>query len=158
MQKTKLLYILIAGLLVSNLMLVGFMLLHKPPHMPPPPGKHGGPRDIVIERLHFNKQQVADYDKLIKTHHETIQNEDKHIRDIKRALYATLTSAEDAALKDSLIQEIANTQQRIEQTNYEHFTDIKKLCTPEQQPYFEELSHDIARLFAGPHLPKRPRR
>lgn len=162
MEKTKFISFLAIGLLLSNLLLVGYIMVNKSrsPHAhenrEQGPPRHHGPRNLIIERLHFNDAQVTEYDKLIIWHRGEIEKADDRIMELKNQLYSTLGNPADN-VKDSLIAAIAAKQQDIERIHYKHFEDIKQLCTPEQQADFEELTKEIASLF-GPHKPphKRP--
>jgi periplasmic protein CpxP/Spy len=150
MEKTKLISLLAVGLLLSNLLLVGFILYNKPKHGHEYPPPHGGPRDLIIERLHFNDSQVAQYDKLIAWHRGEIGKADDQITTLKNQLYSTLASSANSRLKDSLLGAISAVQQNIEKIHYRHFEDIRNLCTEQQKPDFEALTKDMASLFAPP--------
>ncbi len=159
MGKTKFITFLAVGLLLSNLLLVGYIMLHKssqPVHQGPPPHGHHGPRNIIIERLHFSDAQITEYDKLIQWHRSEIDRADQKIRELKNQLYSTLNTP-SGNTKDGIIASIATTQQEIERIHYKHFEDIKHLCTPQQQADFEELTKEIASLFAPPRPPHKPR-
>jgi len=145
MNKVKILSILSISLLLINLFLVGFMISNKPPNQ----GKDG-PRNIIIEKLKFNENQIVEYDKLIKWHRTEMTKSEEELKSLKNQLYSTLTKDSANYLKDSLISEINKVQYRIESIHYKHFMDIKKLCTKDQEPAYIELTTEIASLFGGP--------
>ncbi len=149
MSKIKLLSIGVIGLLLINLGIVGFLLFHKPTQLPagPPPLSNDGPKNIIAERLHFDKGQVAEYEKLIHAHQSAIKNMEDSIRMAKDELYKTLTN-EDESVKDSLVTELGLYQQTIEEIHYNHFMDIKKLCRPDQLDKFDKLTNELAHFFA----------
>lgn len=148
MNKNKLLIFLIAGLLASNILLVVFMIKGKGhPHRPMP-------REIIIERLHFDATQISQYDALIKNHRESITEKERALMDLKNNLYATLKSEENKTLTDSLINGISSVQNQIEHIHYSHFIDIKKICKAEQLNNFNELANELSRLFSPPPPPK----
>jgi len=149
MNKVKFLSIIAIGLLISNLVLVGFMLFKKPKH---PMGE--GPKKIVIEKLHFDDKQVGQYEAIIKEHQKKIRTSDEKILSIKNALYTTLTKENSATERDSLINQIASVQAEIENIHYNHFVEMKALCKPEQQKYFEALTQEISTLFYKRQMPK----
>ncbi len=150
MNKTKLLTIFSIVLLAINLMLVGFILFKTPLRK----GSEG-PRDIIIEKLHFNNDQTIAYDTLISLHRIDIREQDQIIRQLKNNLYSALNSPFDTLRNDSLITLIGNAQQNIERIHYHHFQDIKKLCKPEQQKSFEALTKELSSMFnRGPKRPK----
>ena len=116
-----------------------------------------GPKRIIIERLHFDKDQVAEYEKLIDEHQSSIRSADDSIRIVKNGLYQTLNN-ENFAGKDSLVARLGVLQNQIEGVHYNHFAQLKKLCKPGQLNAFNDLTKDLARFFApgkkGPPPPK----
>lgn len=158
MSKTKLLSIAVIGLLIMNIAVVGFLLLRKPPkhgpEAPPmghdggPPGREGRPAKIIAERLQFNPEQVAAYEKLIADHQESLKAIKDSISITKNNLYRTL-AGENSSGKDSLIAKLGLLQRQIELTHYQHFESLKKICRPEQFKYFDELTKELA-VFFGP--------
>ena len=150
MNKNKLLIFLIAGLLVSNILLIVFMMKgpgHHPPHRP-------APREIIIERLHFDNDQVKQYDVLIAKHRKDISDRELQIMNLKNRLYSTLKD-ENRSMTDSLIDPIGKIQNEIEHIHYSHFADIKKLCKADQLNDYNELVNELARLFSPPPPPKK---
>ncbi len=173
MDRTKLITILAVGLLLSNMALVGFIMMGRSdkgrpqqqerPDGPPPGGPGGpggpdrpggrGPRNLIIARLGLTEAQVTEYDQMIQWHRTSVDAANERIMGLKNQLYATIASG-DTTAKDSLVAAIGTTQQEIERIHYKHFEDMKRLCTtPEQQAAFEELTKEIASLF-GPHGPR----
>lgn len=146
MSKMKLLSILSAGLLLSNILLIGFLFFKKPPHPRPE-----GPRNLIIEKLHFDEKQILAYDKLIDWHRSEIRNTEQNIMDLKSVLYTGVANNIDSIKKDSLILELGKKQMQIEQIHFKHFTDIKNICTEKQQENFKELSEELSHLFAPKH-------
>lgn len=154
MNKNRLLIFLIAGLLISNILLVVFMMKGRGPgHHGPPPPHHGGPRDLIIERLHFDDTQIQQFEKLIQEHRKNLREQDEALLTIKNTLYSNLKSEENKTVTDSLINSMVAIQNKIEHIHYSHFGDIKKLCKPEQLEDFNELASELSRLFGPPKGP-----
>ena len=128
-------------LLVLNIILIGFMFFREPPHPE-------GPRNLIIEKLKLDPDQVEAYDLLIKNHQEKIQLEEKKIMELKNILYSTLNSDVSREFKDTLISELASAQSKIEDIHYEHFREIKQLCKPGQMPLFVDLTTDLTDYFS----------
>jgi periplasmic protein CpxP/Spy len=148
MSKLKLLSIAVIGLLVMNLCLAGFLLLRKPP-LPPVRGAsfaNDAPKKKIIELLHFDNEQVTQYEALIKHHRESIRTLRDNLRETKSNLYHTLNE-ENSADKDSLTNELGALQKKIEAVHYNHFMEIKKLCKPDQLGYFNTLTDELADFF-----------
>ncbi|MBI3135152.1 MAG: hypothetical protein HYZ14_10810 [Bacteroidetes bacterium] len=143
MNKIRILTYTVIGLIVINLALIAFILFRKPPHRNP-----DGPRNEIIEKLHFDDTQVAAYDLLIKDHRSSIRTAEDKIMQLKNELYGMLSDTLNTARKDSLIWELCNVQKTIEETHYAHFEAIRTLCNPDQQDEFELLTRELAELFS----------
>ncbi len=159
MSKIKLLTIAVIALLVINTGIVGFLLMKKPP-MPPggsPPMGRDGPRKMIIERLHFDKEQVATYEKLIEEHQASVKLLGDSVKIAKNNLYRSLQS-ETFTGKDSLVNQLGALQRQIELLHYNHFTDLKKICKPGQLSKYNDLTKELAHFFSsekkGPPPPR----
>lgn len=152
MSKTKILTIFSISMLIINGALLTFMMM-KPHHGHHPGPHHNGPRDIIIHKLDLNEEQVVLYDNMIKLHQEAIKKEDQRIRELKRALYQSLGKDNEQSNEEGLLTQLSRTQQEIERLHLEHFKQLKALCKGDQIQKFNELSGELAKLFA-PHPPK----
>jgi hypothetical protein len=145
MNKIATLSIISIGLLLTNLLMAGFIFFKKP-HKPP----FREPKNIIIEKLSLDEAQQDQYDLLIREHRKEIRENDDKIRECKELLYHTLVSEKELSINDSLINEIGRLQVNIEKAHYLHFKKIKNICNPEQQEAFNEFSRELAHLFAPP--------
>ncbi len=142
MKKSVIRNSFIVVLLISNGLFIYKWLMA--PH-----GPHG-PRNEIIEKLHFDDKQIVEYQKLIDQHRSDINTAETKLMKQKQRLYANL----DEPFSDSILNDILATQSEIERIHFNHFKAIEKLCRPEQKGYFKSLNKEIASLF-GPHK-KRP--
>jgi periplasmic protein CpxP/Spy len=143
MNKIRFLSILSAVLLLSNLAMICFILL------PKPPPKDGGPRNIIIEKLHFDEQQIAAYDTLINAHRKALKSRNETVLKLKKDLYNGLNQSPNPLRKDSLLLEISKVQSSIEETHYAHFEDLKVLCEDNQRQYFEDFTKELTQYFGS---------
>ena len=143
MNKNKLIRILAVVLLLTNIALVAFIFFKRPKH-------HQGesPRNIIIERLHLDQNQIIKYDALITVHKAKIKSKEKKIVALKNTLYLQLLEENNQLLVDSMENEIGNVKTEIEKIHYSHFVDIHELCKDEQEKYYAELVKEIAQLFS----------
>lgn len=116
-----------------------------------PERRHHGPRNEIIEKLHFDEEQIVQYDALIRGHRKAIVNAEHQLQYQKQQLYSDL----NAPFSDSILNEILKVEAKIEHIHFNHFKDIEKLCKPNQKKYFKELNQEIAHLFSPPKGPKR---
>ncbi|MFM9825209.1 hypothetical protein [Flavobacterium sp.] len=156
MEKKKLLTITIIGLLLLNLGTLGFLFLHRTKGHRPPHEDRTKPKEIIIRQLNFDVVQQRDYAKLIEWHRREITRLDSNIRQTKNKLYSQLNQTEvNVKAKDSLIILLNSYQKQVEETHFQHFEDIKKLCNKEQMEDFSELTEELSRVFLPkPHGPK----
>ncbi len=151
MNKTKLLSVAVITLLVLNFGILGFLFLSKKNE----PNGRKMPREIVIEKLHFDENQIVKYEKIIEEHQKVIRNLDDSIRNTKNELYQLLNEEKiNSVQKDSLYLQLANYQKQIETTHFNHFLEIKKLCKKEQLVHFNELTAELGKIFAPNRKPR----
>jgi periplasmic protein CpxP/Spy len=153
MNKTvnlKVYYLIIAGLIISNILLVAILFFAPNPNQRPPHPEHPGegPKYIIIERLGFSPEQVAKYENQIDDHRAQIREKEDELMEQKEALYEGLKSGTAIEKQDSLFKIINATQMQIEKIHYAHFLDIKKLCNTSQLEKYNELAEDFAHLFS----------
>ena len=157
MEKTKLLTITVVGLLLLNLGTLGFLFLNGKNHGSLREGRRE-PKQIIINKLHFDANQQIEYAKLIEWHHGEITRLDDNIRESKNNLYLQLNQNEtNVKIKDSLIAMINSNQKQIETTHFKHFEDIKKLCYPNQMDAFNELTEELSQIFSRGQKTRGPR-
>ena len=149
MNKAKINRIVIGFLLLSNLLLLGFIFWKKP-------ALPEGPKKIIIERLHLDEQQKNIYGLLVENHRNSIRQSEDSMITLKNRLYKTLKTSADTSDKARLIGAIVEIQKKIETTHYQHFEGIRSLCKPEQSEDFDDLCDEITNLFPqrGKKVPK----
>lgn len=150
MSKIKLLSIIIIVLLITNLALISFLFFGKVRHPNPMEKKY-----IVIEKLHFDGSQIIEFEKLIDMHQTEIREVDNQIRILKNKLYNTLVYDTIPGFRDSLITEIGKKQMKIETIHLNHFTQVKKLCKPEQEAAFKDFTSELSKFLSPPPRPQR---
>ncbi len=143
MTKSRILAVSVVVLLALNLGLLIFIFSHRP-H---PPKSFEDPKEVIIERLHLDKEQVGTYEVLIKAHQAAIQKEEWEMNELKSQLYGLLEQS-DQSQSDSLLNEIALKQREIESIHFAHFNDLKDLCHTNQLDDFHDLSKELLLLFS----------
>lgn len=150
MDKIKLLTWSVIGLLLLNLSTIGFLFFNNNERNQPKP------KEIVIEKLHFDKQQQEKYQEIIDENKFKINALDDGIRNLKNQLFLELKQEKiNTSKSDSLINQIANIQKEIEKLHFKHFQDIKSICNKEQLPSFNDLAEDLGKIFCNQRRPHR---
>ena len=154
MDRTKLLTFTVIALLLLNFGLLGFLFMGRHNRHDGPP-RRPEPRQVIIDKLHFDEAQQASYEKLIHWHRSRIDSIDGNIRAAKNRLYSQLVQpAVDVKVKDSLINVLADLQKQIEATHFKHFQDIKGICRKEQLNDYNNLTEELSRIFSKPPKPR----
>lgn len=150
MRETRFLKIIIVALLLVNTGTLGYLWMDRdrerhdgPPHRHDgPPGPRGGAAAFLNEALRLSDAQEASYRTLRERHHATVLDIREEMRVDKRSLYAlmkstdTLNSRSDA---QQWLDSLAAKQRRIEAITYDHFLEVRALCTPQQQQKFDAV-------------------
>ncbi len=147
MNKLKFVSAIALVMFLLNVVGLYFMVAHKRPP---------SPREVIIKKLHFDKNQIKEYDKLILIHKEEIGKNQDEIITLKDQLYRTLNTETKPEERDSLFQKLGRIQTNIEKIHYQHFVDIQKLCKENQRQDFTLLTKELPLIFARPPKPRKP--
>ena len=148
MKRETLLTVAVIALLLLNFGTLGFLLLRRPPH-PDGPGGPGRFGRHIVEQLHLTTEQQRQFEQLKSAHHEQMLASDRAYRDALQRYFALLKNDEiPVAQRDSLLAQLAQIQQTKATVTFQHFADLKALCTPEQQADFEALLPDLMQVIA----------
>lgn len=112
-------------------------------------GQGGGPRNEIIDRLHFDAAQVTKYDSLIVDHRKMVGEKESEIQGLRTALFVGVAEGISQGRKDTLVNQIGVLHADIQQIHFAHFLDIQKICKPEQQGDFALLTKDLSKMFRG---------
>ncbi len=143
--------IIIAVLLISNLLLVGFLFMGKNK-------KHQRkiPSEIIIEKLRFDDSQQSSYQELIEVHRKSVQKTHEKIVKTKNRFYKSLKD-ESPSINDSLRNEIIKGIKEIETLHFNHFQYIKELCSDSQKEKFNNMVDELSTIFQPKRRPKNKR-
>lgn len=120
------------------------------------PAMHDGPRgetprDYVIRNLKFSDDQVKKYDALIKDHQDAMHRLRHEAMEYRQQLFANLKNEHGSSGNtDSLAQLIANNQKQIEVVTYNHFAQVRTICTDAQKAEFDKIIGDVIKKMNGP--------
>jgi hypothetical protein len=103
------------------------------------------PKHYIIEKLNFDAQQCEAYEVLIAQHRQQIGQIEQEVISDRRNLYLNILDQNQP--NESLVVAIADKQAAIERIHYQHFYDIKLICTPDQMGSFEILLSELPLLF-----------
>lgn len=116
-------YIIIIGVLILiNLTLMWFFLNQNNS------SKKGGPRDMIIEALHFDDEQIREYDLLIKDHRILMFKSKSELYNFRKSYFLTDS--------DSALSLLSNSYSNLENINKNHINEIMEICNSSQKEDF----------------------
>ncbi|MCG9791250.1 Spy/CpxP family protein refolding chaperone [Flavobacterium algicola] len=147
MSKVKILTISVLVLVILNLGMIAFCRIIKQKEFG---GRDGGPKQMIIEKLHFNDQQKEALNALVVVHKSNIDAIEQDIRGAKENLFAQLLEPQvNQKVKDSLVRVLGDSQIKIEKEHFDHFQKIHSICnTPEQKEDFRALVKELGKIFS----------
>jgi hypothetical protein len=145
----------ILGLLVLNLGLLGWIWFspQKRPH------KKETPANFLEKELNFTAKQKEQFRLLREDHHAKVQDIRDSVREMKRQFFEHLGKPMSESDIESVTIDIAKKMARIDKITFQHFREVRQMCTPAQQQKFDEVIDEmLERLAAGAEGRGRPPR
>jgi protein CpxP len=141
--RNKILVLIIGVLILSNLVLGGFMLFgKKETKKPQERGKSFS--DFFEKQLGFTPEQVTKFHQLRDEHFENIRPILKEVRTAKDSLFSLMHQEN---LPDSVLEKAANylaqKEKAQELQSFRHFSRVRDLCTEDQKVKFDSLMNKI---------------
>ncbi len=146
MRNSGLKYLVAIALIINAATLIFFWY-----NRPPEEGRRRPPRPdrVLIEELKLDDKQQAIYAPLREQHHQTHDSLLKLMAAPRQALYSQKQGA-----NDTIIHQIGLLQEQIERVTYDHFMEVRKLCTPEQQVQLDVLLGKTVQIILTPKKKK----
>jgi periplasmic protein CpxP/Spy len=138
------------GLLFLNIVILGFVFL-KTKFMPE--GKHIAP--YLVSKLGLNQEQRATYKASVDRHRAASDILLTQEQDVSKQLILLMRSTVvDSLAYHQKSKEMLDIRAKIIQTNFNHFHELRNICTPEQQLIFDEIINEILNKMNGQRLKK----
>ncbi len=153
-SRNKILLFLVGILLLTNIAMLVFFLGKKGPD------KQRAPRDrssVVREHLKdsvgFTEQQLAQYDQLRQQNRENMKPLFEDLGNAKLEFYKYVNQSGPAdSASQAAAAAIGEKQKALDLAFFNHFRQVRALCTPGQLPKYDSLvQHIIRRMVAPPH-------
>lgn len=148
MKNNGLKYIVVLALLANAATLI-FFWFNRPERMRNP---NIGPKKILEATLNFDAAQEGIFQTLKAQHHASHDSLLGIIADKRQLLYRQKGGA-----NDSILNQIGALNQEIERITYNHFSDVRKMCTPIQQARLDSLLEKTVHQILVPKNKKRQR-
>lgn len=148
-SRNKILVLIIAALLISNLTVLGFLLWGK--NCDRKPSERGKSfSDYFEKQLEFTPEQVTKFHQLRDAHFENIRPYLKDVRAAKDSLFSLMRipNVSDSAVEKAA-NDLAQKEKAQELQGFRHFRSVRELCTNEQKIKFDSLMNKIINRSFG---------
>ena len=144
-SKTKLLVTAVIFLLLTNIaMLVFFLCCKGPGKRDAHGGKEAMMRFFLQKDIGFTAEQMQQYDTLSKLHQARVRPSFEEMKNNREQEMKELASNgfSDSAISLTATKSSAKQKEMLEKM-FQHFRDIRQLCTAEQRPKFDSLFYKV---------------
>ncbi|MFN8343901.1 MAG: Spy/CpxP family protein refolding chaperone [Spirosomataceae bacterium] len=139
------LWLVILGLLLLNLGLLGWIWFA--PQKRPREG--GTPASFLEKELHFTAKQKEQFRLLREDHHTKTEAVRDSVREMKKQFFEHLGEPMSEAAIEKVTSEIALKMARIDKITFQHFRQVRQICTPAQQQKFDSIIDEMLRRLAA---------
>jgi len=152
MSKLRLLTIFSIGLLIANILLVGFILTKK--NGKRNHHKRPNPVEMFTKKIHFNDTQKAQLEILVAEQRSYMDSVRNIIKPLKEALRKDITAPDISFENERIFNELGLIQADVERKFHQHFIDIRSLCAGDQTVRFDNFLESMPHRN-GPHRNRR---
>ena len=137
METTRLYKWLIVVLVLINIVILSFFTLTRNHEGH---GHRGGGDlgDFISEELHFSPDQKKQFEEMKHQHHDSMMKLQETNKDLHDAFFEHLATPQDSSVS-VLSDSIASLQKQMDMVTFNHFKEVRALCTPEQQARFDQI-------------------
>jgi periplasmic protein CpxP/Spy len=178
--KNRVLYVVLAILVLLNIISVGSMWLTRfcgrPPltekfmHQGPPPGMQQGPppgmmppggpmqregKMFLAEELKFSKEQTEKFEKLRDEHFNSSRKVIEEMHKSMDDMMELIKSGGDEKKAEELANLTSAKQKELQLLAFRHFKSIREICDDKQKEKFDSILKDVTKMM-GPQGPPPP--
>jgi len=152
-SRNKVLLFLIGILLLTNIFLVIFFVVKRPDDKPRPGrDRSAWVRDYLKDSVGFNEQQLSQYDQLRQQNRENMRPLFEDLGNAKLKFYELVSQPGSDSANQAAATLIGEKQKALDIAFFNHFRQVRGLCTPEQLPKYDaQVQRIIQRMVAPPH-------
>lgn len=134
-----------------------FLMLRGPILPPPPPSgpaKGGDLQGKISKELGLNFEQQETYAALAKEHRFAMDQLEKDQKEVIKSYFNSLI--EDEGNTAIMLEKIEQYESDKITLTYQHFEQLKALCSEDQKTQFKLIMKDIIAVLVGPEINNRP--
>lgn len=151
-SKNKILVWAVIFLMIANVAVLATIWVMHNKQRP----QRGTPAEYLVKELGLNDEQQNKLRALAKDHHEQSEKIKEQIIDARHDLFKLLQQPEvNDSAKKTAADNVATELEQLDLLTFDHFKQVRAICTPQQQKKFDEIIEDVLRMIAtGPPGPQ----
>ena len=115
-------------------------------------------RLYLEKEVGFNEQQIATYRELRDEHLHELRDLRDSVKALKQQFFNKIPDTKIAPEEiTKLTKELGDKMAKVDKITFEHFQEVRKICTPEQLKKFDEIIGNFAEKANRPDPPPPPR-
>ena len=113
--------------------------------------KRGTPGEFLVRELNLDTKQQAQLHELASKHHTESEKIRGEIKDARDHFFDLIKqpNVNDSA-KNATATEVADKLKALDLLTFDHFRQVRMICTPEQQVKFDKVLNEAMRMIGGP--------
>lgn len=111
------------------------------------------PGDIIIETVGFDEYQKQVFHDLIKEHRKEMHGLQDEVNSKRNKLVQFLDEP-DSPKKEQLLDDIAELHKKSTLSVFNHFAEVRELCTQEQVVKFDKIIEEVISNMGRPKPPR----
>ncbi|MEM9680503.1 MAG: hypothetical protein AAF901_09285 [Bacteroidota bacterium] len=135
-------------LLLVNGIMAGFLFNQGPPHVPLKDIK-----EKISDELQLNNSQKSKFYAMAKSHRNSMIEIGQSEKELLRAYFDYLMNETGPISRGDLLTQVGVLGKKKVLLTYEHFEELKSLCTDEQLPRFNNVMDEILLVFITKEKP-----
>lgn len=151
-SKNRILSWAVFGLVIINVavLIIIWSTLHKRPERP-------RPSDYLIKELGLSNEQQKKFLSLAGEHRRQAQKIREQVKEKRHDLFKLLEQPNiDDSSKKAAAAGVAKNLEELDLLTFDHFQQLRAICTPGQQKKFDEIIEEVLQMIASGPPPGRP--
>lgn len=114
--------------------------------------RHVSPAEFLVKELKFDDKQKDQLHQLANEHHRQAEKIQMQIRDARDSFFQMLKQPEiNDSAKKIMSANIAAKLQELDLLTFDHFKQVRSICSPDQQKKFDEIIQNVLQMMAPPN-------
>lgn len=117
-------------------------------------------RQFIHKELNLSTEQQELFEESGHIYFEKMKNNKMKMTEIKKEIINEMfkKNGPDKEKVDVLMQELSDKHKEIEESQFDHFNELKEICTPEQEQKLHEILNEMTTMMHDRHYHRKMNR